>query len=55
MVFGRYLPDINYQQAHIIEQLRKQKGKLSGWENLQLLEEFTETDKERLTPYLSFE
>ena len=48
-------PYINYQQAHIIEQLRKQKGKLSGWENLQLLEEFTETDKERLTPYLSFE
>ena len=48
-------PYINYQQARIIEQLRKQKGKLSGWENLQLLEEFTETDKERLTPYLSFE
>lgn len=48
-------PYINYKQARIIEQLRKQKGKLSGWENLQLLEEFTETDKERLTPYLSFE
>ncbi len=48
-------PYINKQQADIIEQLRKQKGKLSGWENLQLLEEFTEADKERLTPYLSFE
>ena len=48
-------PYINKQQARIIEQLRKQKGKLSGWENLQLLEEFTETDKERLMPYLSFE
>lgn len=48
-------PYINKQQAHIIEQLQKQKGKLTGWEDLQLLEEFTETDKERLTPYLSFE
>lgn len=48
-------PYINYKQARIIEQLRKQKGKLSGWGNLKLLEEFTETDKERLTPYLSFE
>lgn len=48
-------PYINYKQARVIERLRKQKGKLSGWENLELLEEFTETDKERLTPYLSFE
>lgn len=48
-------PYINKRQARIIGQLRKQKGKLTGWENLQLLEEFTETDKERLTPYLSFE
>ncbi|WFE86290.1 ComEA family DNA-binding protein [Parabacteroides chongii] len=48
-------PYINKQQARIIEQLRKQKGKLTGWENFQLLEEFTDTDKERLTPYLSFE
>ena len=37
-----------------IEQLRKQKSRLSGWENLQLIEEFTDTDKKRLTPYLSF-
>lgn len=48
-------PYINKQQARAIEQLRKQKGKLTGWENLQLLEEFTEADKERLSPYLSFE
>lgn len=48
-------PYINYQQARIIEQLRKQKGKLAGWENFQLLEEFTDTDKEKLMPYLSFE
>ena len=48
-------PYLNYGQAHAIGQLRKQKRILTGWENLQLLEEFTETDKERLIPYLSFE
>ena len=48
-------PYINYHQAKVIEKLRKQKGKLSGWENLRLLEEFTEADRQRLTPYLSFE
>lgn len=48
-------PYINKQQAQIIVRLRKQKEKLSGWENFRLLEEFTETDKERLLPYLSFE
>jgi len=48
-------PYINYAQAKIISQLRKQKGKLSGWENLQLLDEFTDTDKIKLQHYLSFE
>jgi len=48
-------PYINYNQTRIILQLRKQKGRLSDWENLHLLEEFTEEDKIRLTPYLSFE
>lgn len=48
-------PYIDYRQAKVIEQLRKRKGILSGWENLRLLEEFTEFDRERLTPYLSFE
>lgn len=48
-------PYINKQQAQTIEQLRKQKRKLTGWENFQLLEEFTDSDKERLLPYLSFE
>lgn len=47
-------PYIDYRQAKAIEQLRKQKSRLSGWENLQLIEEFTDTDKKRLTPYLSF-
>jgi competence ComEA-like helix-hairpin-helix protein len=48
-------PYINYRQAKAIEQLRKQKKQLSGWENLQLLNEFSETDKQKLLPYLSFE
>ncbi|MDO4755664.1 MAG: helix-hairpin-helix domain-containing protein [Parabacteroides sp.] len=47
-------PYLDYPQVKVIVQLRKQKGSLSGWENLQLLEEFTETDRIRLTPYLSF-
>ncbi|MDR0394542.1 MAG: helix-hairpin-helix domain-containing protein [Tannerella sp.] len=48
-------PYINYGQAKIIVQLRRQKGKLAGWENLLLLNEFTESDKIRLQHYLSFE
>ena len=48
-------PYINYAQARAIMQLRRQKGRLTGWENLQLLNEFTESDKTRLQPYLSFD
>ena len=48
-------PYISYRQARIISQLKKQKGKLTGWENLQLLDEFTDADKIKLQYYLSFE
>lgn len=48
-------PYINYEQARAIIQQRKQKRKLNGWEDLSNLEEFTETDKERLKYYLSFD
>jgi DNA uptake protein ComE-like DNA-binding protein len=48
-------PYINYGQAKVITQLRRQKGKLAGWENLLLLNEFTDDDKIRLQYYLSFE
>ena len=48
-------PYISYGQARVIIQQRRQKGKLTGWENLQLLNEFTELDKQKLQPYLSFE
>jgi hypothetical protein len=48
-------PYINYGQAKVITQIRKQKGKLTGWENLLLLNEFTDGDRIRLQHYLSFE
>jgi DNA uptake protein ComE-like DNA-binding protein len=48
-------PYISYRQARAIIQLRTQKKHLSGWENLALLDEFTEQDKNRILPYLSFE
>jgi DNA uptake protein ComE-like DNA-binding protein len=48
-------PYISSRQARAIVQLRTQKKHLSGWENLSLMEEFTEQDKQRILPYLSFE
>jgi competence ComEA-like helix-hairpin-helix protein len=48
-------PYINYAQARTIIQLRRQKGKLTGWENLQLLNDFTDTDRIKLEHYISFE
>ncbi|MDR2148830.1 MAG: helix-hairpin-helix domain-containing protein [Tannerella sp.] len=48
-------PYIDYRQAKAITQLHKQKGKLTGWDNLKLLDEFSDIDEIRLLPYLSFE
>ncbi|MCC8144490.1 MAG: helix-hairpin-helix domain-containing protein [Tannerellaceae bacterium] len=48
-------PYLSPQQARTIITLRKQKGNISGWSNLRLLEEFPQTDIERLSPYISFE
>ena len=48
-------PYLNYSQTKVIIQLRKQKGKLTDWDNLRLLDEFTDLDKIRLQHYLSFE
>ncbi|MDR3141653.1 MAG: helix-hairpin-helix domain-containing protein [Tannerellaceae bacterium] len=47
-------PYLNPTQTRSICRLRQQKGRLSGWENLQLLDEFSVADIERLKPYLSF-
>lgn len=48
-------PYVDYRQAKIITQLRRQKGKLEGWQNLRLLEEFSDFDAERLQHYFSFD
>lgn len=48
-------PYINYKQAKVIKQLCRQKGKLTEWSNLELLEEFAEEDRIRIGTYLSFE
>lgn len=48
-------PYINYRQARAIARLRRLHDKLTGWENLRLLDEFTDADIQRLSPYLSFE
>ncbi|MDR2119350.1 MAG: helix-hairpin-helix domain-containing protein [Tannerella sp.] len=48
-------PYISNVQARAIVRLRKQKKRLDGWENLILLKEFSEQDRARLEPYLSFE
>lgn len=48
-------PYLTYRQRRVLRQLLRQKGKLYGWTDLQLLEEFTEYDRKRLAPYLSFE
>lgn len=48
-------PYLNYKQVRIMNQLRMQKGKLSGWHDLALLEEFSDMDRIRLYPYLSFD
>ncbi|MDR0995199.1 MAG: helix-hairpin-helix domain-containing protein [Tannerella sp.] len=47
-------PYLSYRQSKAIYRLRKQKGRLEGWNNLILLDEFTEIDRQRLAAYLSF-
>ena len=48
-------PYLNFYQAKAIVEKRKKNAKIESWEELKLLEEFTETDRERVSPYLSFE
>lgn len=48
-------PYVSYKQAQIIERQVRKKGRLQGWTDLSLLEEFTESDRERLQHYLSFQ
>ena len=48
-------PYINFYQAKVILDIRKKKGKVHDLSELALLEEFSESDLERLRYYLSFE
>ena len=48
-------PYLNKEQTKAILNLRKQKSRLSGWENLLLLPEFSTKDVEKLVHYLSFD
>ena len=47
-------PYLNFYQAKAIVELRKKKGKLENIHELDLLEEFTPEDLERLKHYLTF-
>lgn len=48
-------PYINYEQAKVIIDIRSRKGKIESTNRLGLLEEFTQKDILRLTPYLDFD
>lgn len=48
-------PYIDYKQAKVIVDIRERKGRIESVNRLSLLEEFTEDDIKRLTPYLSFD
>jgi DNA uptake protein ComE-like DNA-binding protein len=48
-------PYISYRQAKVIADIRERKGHIESMNRLSLLDEFTDADIKRLTPYLSFE
>ena len=48
-------PYLNFYQAKAILEIRKRYGPLKSVNELILLEEFTEEDLEKLSPYLNFE
>ena len=47
-------PYINFYQARAVVELRRERGKIKGPEQLSLVEEFTDQDLIRLNPYLDF-
>ncbi|NDV78664.1 helix-hairpin-helix domain-containing protein [Dysgonomonas sp. 511] len=48
-------PYINYKQAQAITDIRERKGAIGSIGRLELLDEFSEKDIKRLSPYLSFD
>lgn len=47
-------PYIDFYQARAIVEFRRERGKVEGPDQLLFLEEFTDQDLERLSPYLDF-
>lgn len=48
-------PYIDFYQAKAIVEIRKKQGRIDSFEELSLLEEFSEEDQHRIAPYLNFE
>lgn len=48
-------PYINFYQAKVIVEYRKKKGKIHSLKQLELYEEFSPNDLERIAPYICFE
>ena len=48
-------PYLSFYQAKAIVELRKREGHIRSVRQLLFLDEFSESDIERLTPYLSFD
>lgn len=48
-------PYINFYQAKVIVEYRRKKGKIQSLKQLELYEEFTPNDLDRIAPYISFE
>lgn len=48
-------PYINFYQAKAIVEIRKKSGRLENTNQLSLLEEFSESDLEKLNPYFDFD
>ncbi len=48
-------PYLNYEQVKSIFEYRQKYGRIKGWEQLLFFPTFTEEDKKRLFPYVSFE
>ena len=47
-------PYLNFYQARAIVDMRRERGRIKGPEQLSFMEEFTAQDLERLEPYLDF-
>lgn len=51
----KYHPYLNYKQKNAIQYLLQNQEKINNWEELLMMDEFTENKDYRLKPYLSFE